>query len=69
VGMVEGIAELIWLLMFAAVCSAREGEGKEEEEEEGDVAILGVRYSVFRNGFILGVDEGEASSGVGQTGR
>jgi hypothetical protein len=65
--MVEGIAELIWLLMFAAVCSAREGEG--EEEEEGDVAILGIRYSVFRNGFILGVDEGEASSGVGHTGR
>jgi hypothetical protein len=68
--MVEGIAELIWLLMFAAVCSAREGGGEEEEEEEeGDVAILGVRYSVFRNGFILGVDEGEASSGVGHTGR
>jgi hypothetical protein len=42
--MVEGIAELIWLLMFAVVCSAREGEG--------DAAIPGVRYSVFRNGFI-----------------
>jgi hypothetical protein len=46
VGMVEGIAELIWLLMFAAVCSAREGEGRRRRKKgTWPFLELGTRYS------------------------
>lgn len=60
-----GMAELIWALMLAVVCSAREGEGADEaapaaaagrlEGGEHVETIIGVRYSVFRNWIVSGV--------------
>lgn len=59
-----GVAELIWLLMFAAFCSAREGE---EEGDGGPFLGLGTRYSGM--GLSEALMKGEASSGVQLTGR